>query len=99
MVQNFQKVGGAWFPSNESMLIISYHIVQSIFEVLNTHRSKTLDTSDGKRRWPVILYVLSSPFLKTGTTLASFQFCGKEPVLNDFLKGLQEMVQLQRLFP
>ena len=48
MVQNFQKVGGAWFPSNESMLTISYHLVQSIFEVLTTHRSKTLDTSDDK---------------------------------------------------
>ena len=30
------------------MLTISYHLVQSIFEVLHTHRSKTLDTSDGK---------------------------------------------------
>ena len=49
MAQNFQKVGGSSFPSNqESTLTISYHLVQSIFEVLNTHRSKTLDTSDGK---------------------------------------------------
>ena len=49
MVQNFQKVGGACFASNESMLTISYHLVQSaIFEVLNTHRSKALVTSDGK---------------------------------------------------
>ena len=48
MVPNFQKVGGVLFPSNESMLTISYHLVHSIFKVLNTHRSKTLDTSDGK---------------------------------------------------
>ena len=48
MVQNFQKVEGARFPPYESMFPISYHFVQSIFEVLNTHRSKTLDTSDGK---------------------------------------------------
>ena len=48
MVQNFQKVGRARFPSNESMLTISYHLIQSIFEVLKIHRSKTLDTSDGK---------------------------------------------------
>ena len=48
MVQNFQKVGGVSFPSNESMLTISYHLVQFIFEVLNTHRSKIFDTSDEK---------------------------------------------------
>ena len=30
------------------MLSISYHLVHSIFEVLNTRRSKTLVTSDGK---------------------------------------------------
>ena len=48
MVQNFQKVRGAGFPSNESMLTIFHQIIQSIFEVLNTHRSKTLDASDGK---------------------------------------------------
>ena len=32
------------------MLTISYHLVQSMFEVLNTHRSKTLVTSDGKEQ-------------------------------------------------
>ena len=31
----------------------------------------------------------TSPFLKTGTTLASFQFCRKEPVLHDLLNSLQ----------
>ena len=30
------------------MLTISYHLVHSIFEVLNTLLSKTSDTSDGK---------------------------------------------------
>ena len=43
-----------------------------------------------------------SPFLKTGTTLASFQFCGKEPALNDLLNSFQrdgairEAVSLRR---
>ena len=43
------------------------------------------------RRWACnSLCTWPRPFLKTGTTLASFQFCGKEPaVLNDLLNSLQ----------
>ena len=83
MVQNFQKVRGGCMISHESMLTISYHLVQSIFEVLNAHRSKTLDTSYGKKMDLLFSVHSASPFLKTATTLASFQFCGKEAVLND----------------
>ena len=65
------------------MLTIYYHHVQSIFELLNTHRSKALVTSDGKEIGPLLSVHSTSTFFKNRNNVSFL------PVLNDLLNSLQ----------